>query len=138
MAAFGVAGAGCGPSNVPSGQPLSSPEQSSATGDVPAGNVASLPVGSLKTLGREPLAIGHDDGGVYAMTLVCTHQGCEARVEGHQIVCPCHGSTYDANGNVVQGPAPNALEHYAVSADDAGNLTVHTGSVVDSATRLTV
>jgi cytochrome b6-f complex iron-sulfur subunit len=85
-----------------------------------------------------PLAIGRDGGGVYAMTLVCTHAGCDANVRGDEIVCPCHGSTYNANGNVTGGPAPRALEHYAVSADDAGNLTIHVASVVDAATRLPV
>jgi Rieske Fe-S protein len=112
--------------------------QPAALGDVPAGTLASLSIGSLRSVGGEPLAIGRDSGGVYAMTLTCTHAGCEANVSGQEIICPCHGSTFDANGNVVSGPAPAALEHFAVSEDGSGNLTIHTGTVVGSATRLKV
>jgi len=75
---------------------------------------------------------------LYAMTLVCTHAGCEASVSSQEVVCPCHGSIYDANGNVLRGPAPSPLEHYAVSEDGSGNLTIHTATVVDPSTRLAV
>ena len=118
----------CGPTGV----------QPSPLGDVQAGNVSALSVGSLEGVGNEPLAIGRDDKGVYAMTLTCTHAGCRAQVAGHEIACGCHGSTFDANGNVTGGPAPAPLEHYAVTADASGNLTIHTGSVVDAGTRLSV
>ena len=42
-----------------------------------------------------------------AYTLVCTHAGCKpgAPNKDHQLVCPCHGSTYNADGTVVKGPA---------------------------------
>jgi Rieske Fe-S protein len=72
------------------------------------------------------------------MTLICTHAGCEVDVVGQELVCPCHGSTFGANGNVLGGPAPAALEHYAVSVDGSGSLTIHTGAVVDAAARLRV
>ncbi|GGR24028.1 QcrA and Rieske domain-containing protein [Deinococcus ruber] len=47
-----------------------------------------------------------------AFTRVCTHLGCtpalpDART--HQMVCPCHGSTYSADGTVVKGPAQRSL-----------------------------
>jgi len=49
------------------------------------------------------------DSSVYlsAYTLVCTHQGCTPNLPNaqHQLVCPCHGSTYNADGTVVRGPA---------------------------------
>jgi Rieske Fe-S protein len=109
-----------------------------ALGDVAAGAVGSLSLGSLRSVGSKPLAIGRDGAGVYAMTLICTHAGCEANVVGQEVICPCHGSRFDANGNVSSGPAPAALEHYVVSVDGSGNLTIHTGEVVDSAARLKV
>jgi Rieske Fe-S protein len=39
---------------------------------------------------------------------------------------------------VTSGPAPSPLEHYAVSADGSGNLTIDTGTVVGASTRLKV
>jgi Rieske Fe-S protein len=141
MAAFGVAAAGCGPvedntqsaSTTPDGGP-----SSGAPGDVTAGKAADLSVGSLQSVSGGRVAIGRDNGGVYAMTLTCTHLGCQAGVVGAQIVCPCHDARFDANGNVLNGPATAPLVHFAVSADNSGNLTVHTGTVVDPTTRLMV
>jgi len=158
MAAAGMAVAGCGSgapqtpttqqgSTVPGGDGSGSGASSGGGGqsggasnanDVAAGNVANLPVGSLVGLDSQPLAIGRDSGGVYAMTLICTHAGCEASVDGQEVVCPCHGSVYDANGNVLSGPAPSPLEHYAVSEDGSGNLTIDTAAVVSPSKRLAV
>ena len=111
-------------------------------GDVSGGTVASLPVGSLVVVTGVSAAIGRDAKGVYAMTLTCTHQGCDIATRGavapSGVSCSCHGSTFDANGNVTGGPASGPLAHFAVTADSAGNLTVHGSQQVDSATRLSV
>jgi len=111
-------------------------------GDVPAGNVADLPVGSLHALGSSPVCIGRDKNGVYAMTLTCTHAGCNMAINGNVsssgVLCTCHGSRFDADGNVQSGPAHSSLQHFAVSADSAGNLTIHGGTKVSSGTRLEV
>ncbi len=111
-------------------------------GDVSAGNVASLAEGSLAAVPGAPVCVARDAKGVYAMTLTCTHQGCDIGLHGvvsaSGIVCGCHGSEFDADGNVVRGPATAPLAHFAVSEDASGNLTVNTGSEVDPSTRLTV
>ncbi len=113
-----------------------------SVGDMPAGNVADLPVDSLHALGTSPVCIGRDSKGVYAMTLTCTHMGCNmarrGNVSSSGVYCACHGSRFDANGNVQNGPASAPLQHFAVSADSAGNLTIHGGTDVSSATRLKV
>lgn len=111
-------------------------------GDVSGGTTASLPAGSLKVVTGASAAIGRDAGGVYALTLTCTHQGCDIATRGtvsaEGIRCSCHGSAFDANGSVVNGPATSPLVHFAVTADSAGNLTVHGGQEVDASTRLKV
>ena len=132
-ASVGAAGVvGCGPSAV----------QPASVGDVTAGNISSLPVGSLRALNGEPACIGRDSGGVYAMTLTCTHAGCDIGATGDVspsgLFCGCHGSRFDANGNVLSGPAPSPLDHFAVSMDASGNLTIHGGQVVDAGQRLAV
>jgi hypothetical protein len=39
---------------------------------------------------------------------------------------------------VLQGPAQTALEHYLVTIDTAGQITVDTSQVVSASTRVTV
>ena len=52
----------------------------------------------------------------------CTHDGC--LIEGFSSAgissCLCHGSKFDTNGNVTNGPATNPLKQY--SATIAGNM----------------
>ncbi|HYM62232.1 MAG TPA: Rieske 2Fe-2S domain-containing protein [Thermoanaerobaculia bacterium] len=71
-------------------------------------------------------------GGVYALSAVCTHLGCIARYKSDEkvIACPCHGSRFDLEGNVVHGPAPRPLPWLDVTEDAAGNLVVDTGIVI--------
>lgn len=41
----------------------------------------------------------------------CTHLGCIINeTENGRLVCPCHGSEYDLEGNVIKGPAYKNLQ----------------------------
>ncbi len=41
----------------------------------------------------------------------CTHLGCRIQTfENGQLVCPCHGSTFDLEGNPLKGPAITQLK----------------------------
>jgi Rieske Fe-S protein len=97
-------------------------------GNVQAGTVAELPTGSVHPIGSLPVCIGRDTDGIYAMTLTCTHAGCNMAQDGvvaeSGITCICHGSRFDADGNVVRGPARDPLQHFGVTADATGNLTI--------------
>jgi cytochrome b6-f complex iron-sulfur subunit len=121
----------------------SSPGASPApVGEVQAGDVSELVVGSLVVVGSEPVCIGRDAAGVYAMTLTCTHAGCDIGRQGlvsaQRLLCGCHGSEFDANGNVLRGPATRPLDHFAVSVDAVGTLTIHGDQIVDASQRLAV
>jgi Rieske Fe-S protein len=109
-------------------------------GDLAAGNISGLAVGALNAIPNQSVAIGRDAMGLYALTLICTHQGCTAAPAGatgaRQINCPCHGSQFDRNGAVIRGPAARPLVHFAVSVDASGNIVVRTNSQVAATVRV--
>lgn len=51
-----------------------------------------------------------------AFAVNCTHLGCPVRWESKAelFLCPCHGGTYYATGEVAAGPPPYALNRYPV------------------------
>lgn len=61
-----------------------------------------------------------DDGGLLALSRECTHLGCTVpwNAEEGQFVCPCHSSAYDIRGDVLNPPAPRALDLYAVRIEN--------------------
>ncbi len=72
------------------------------------------------------------EGYFYALSAVCTHLGCIAnwKAEDGIVACPCHGSKFDKEGNVIAGPAPRPLPRFAMSLDDHGTLVVDTSVIV--------
>jgi Rieske Fe-S protein len=59
------------------------------------------------------------DGPLKVLSNRCTHAGCRINkeIEG-QLVCPCHGSRYDAfTGKVLLGPAGQPLHRILFSTD---------------------
>ena len=110
--------------------------------EIPAGNAASIAANSLQAVAGKSVAIGRDSGGIYAMTLVCTHEGCDIRtsqggsVTPTRIHCGCHGSEYNGQGAVLLPPSTRPLDHLLVTNDGTGALTIHGDMVVATGTRL--
>lgn len=74
-----------------------------------------LPVGGsfkFKANGA-PAMLFRTKTGVFAYSLVCTHQGCVVDYSrgAKQLICPCHGAAYDPfnNAKVLNAPAPRPL-----------------------------
>jgi glycine/D-amino acid oxidase-like deaminating enzyme/nitrite reductase/ring-hydroxylating ferredoxin subunit len=80
------------------------PSQKSRADEVDPGEAAVLP-------GRTGV-FRDEDGVVHAVSLQCTHLGCLLRFNGAERSwdCPCHGSRFDVDGNVLEGPAVRPLE----------------------------
>ena len=83
---------------------------------------ASLPKGTFKDYRkRGGFYLIADAAGIYAVTAVCTHNGCLVLLEeGKSFGCPCHDSEYDLQGAVVQGPAKLPLQHFFVAESRPG------------------
>jgi Rieske Fe-S protein len=56
--------------------------------------------------------INLDSASFRALSGVCTHLGCNVRPSGRFLQCPCHGSTYDLEGQVTRGPAEQPLRMF--------------------------
>jgi len=110
------------------------------TGPVAAGNVSALPVGAMMVMSN--VVVARDASGVYAMSAVCTHQGCLINDTSSGVAgglhCPCHGSAFDGNGAVTHGPAASPLQHYAVTIAADGTMTVEGAQPVSADTRTSV
>jgi glycine/D-amino acid oxidase-like deaminating enzyme/nitrite reductase/ring-hydroxylating ferredoxin subunit len=68
--------------------------------------------GKLVEVGGKKVAASRDASGVvHALDPVCTHMGCLVQWNGAEKSwdCPCHGSRFDTNGEVINGPAMKAL-----------------------------
>lgn len=68
------------------------------------------------------LALG--DGGYAAVSPICTHRGCTVDVHGDLLVCPCHGSTYDRQGAVLEGPAERPLGRFETRVGEGRVLLI--------------
>jgi cytochrome b6-f complex iron-sulfur subunit len=64
------------------------------------------------------------DGTLTALSLLCTHVCCVCSYDAasNMVYCPCHGSVFDSNGNVIQGPASSPLPKVELRVDAAGNV----------------
>ena len=83
-----------------------------------------VPAGGGLILDRDKIVLTRGAGNtVHGFSAICTHQGCPvAQVSGGAIICPCHGSRFDAQtGAVVGGPASRPLPPVAGVVRD-GNI----------------
>ena len=64
-------------------------------------------------------------GKLFALSSYCTHRHCKLTAEpDHSFFCKCHGSTFDPDGHVTEGPARRDLPVLPVSVNENGQLLV--------------
>jgi Rieske Fe-S protein len=76
---------------------------------------ADVPVGSGVIV--DEIVVTQPAAGEFrGLSAICTHAGCTVNevVDG-TINCPCHGSKYNLDGSVANGPATKPLETRAVT-----------------------
>jgi cytochrome b6-f complex iron-sulfur subunit len=90
------------------------------------GPATGYPVISRTILTYIPAIVIHDQKGLRAFSLVCTHLGCTVEESNYGFTCPCHGSRYDLEGVVEKGPAKLNLKKLRVEQTEDGNLHIFT------------
>ena len=62
--------------------------------------------------GEKVAAFRDEDGTLHAVSPVCTHLGCQVNWNSgdRSWDCPCHGSRFSPDGEILQGPAVRPLE----------------------------
>lgn len=65
------------------------------------------------------------------VSAACPHEGCEVvwRGEARDFFCPCHDSSFSAEGERLSGPAPRGLEQLPTRVSN-GVLEVLPGAVI--------
>ena len=94
-----------------------------------AGPVASFTRNQVYDASRaEGYFVVRREGKLFALSSVCTHRGCKVNVEPDQsFICKCHGSRFNPDGAVLNGPATRDLPRLPVADDEEGNLLVKLG-----------
>jgi glycine/D-amino acid oxidase-like deaminating enzyme/nitrite reductase/ring-hydroxylating ferredoxin subunit len=81
----------------------------------PGGSVDDIAPGdgAIVRVGGHRCAVHRDeDGELHAVSARCTHLGCLVAFNRAERAweCPCHGSRFDPDGHILQGPATRPLE----------------------------
>jgi Rieske Fe-S protein len=80
--------------------------------------------GAILRQGLAPVAAYRDDAGsLHAVSAVCTHLGCVVQWNDGEKSwdCPCHGSRFDVDGAILNGPARAPLAAAEIAAPPPGN-----------------
>ena len=57
-----------------------------------------------------PAMLVRNASGFHALSLTCQHLGCTVESKSDGFVCPCHGSRYSLDGQILLGPAEQGLK----------------------------
>ena len=86
------------------------------------GLAESYPPGSRTPVANGQYVLIHGQAGFTVIQTSCTHLGCRLTPGADGFSCPCHGSHFDLNGKVLNGPAVKVLDSQPIEPDKNGHL----------------
>lgn len=120
--ALGGCGGGDGDTGVPAGTAaMCGPDLCFKISENPELQMVGGIVVFDQAAGRKIFVQRTSDTEFLALSAICTHAGCTVEFNGsNRFNCPCHGSSYDIEGKVINGPAQRPLDDFptAVAGDD--------------------
>ncbi|MGX4692859.1 Rieske 2Fe-2S domain-containing protein [Streptomyces sp. JNUCC 63] len=120
VAALGLTACGPGGTSAPA----------TPTAPVDLGAESEVPKGGAKLYRDHNVVVSRDaNGTLKAYSSICTHAQCPInKLEGTRLICPCHGSEFDATtGQVVRSPASVPLPELPIRAQ-GGKLVAGPGA----------
>ena len=99
------------------------------------GKIENFPLGTTRKIDDKNVFMFSDENGLFAISAICTHLGCIVSSAEFGFQCPCHGSQYNADGNVIGGPAPRPLEWFEIQQEVDGTLFVDAAKAVPQGTK---
>jgi len=105
-----------------------------------AGSVENFEPGTVTAFVQGKFYLARlEDGGFLAMSRSCTHLSCTVPWVSNEnrFICPCHSSEFDIRGEVINPPAPRALDLYPIQIEnnvlkvDTGKLKKRSGFTTD-------
>ena len=81
-----------------------------------AGGIAFIPT-SETGFPFSIIVINEGDETFRAMSAECNHLSCEVELSGGQFDCPCHGSKFTIEGELLNGPATADLLQFATDVE---------------------
>jgi cytochrome b6-f complex iron-sulfur subunit len=95
----------------------------------------SLAPGAMFEPAGRNVALARDaQGAVHAISKMCPHLGCIVKATPAGFECPCHGSRFGPDGEVLVGPAPKGLSWLQVTGE-SGDYVVDESAEVPPGTR---
>jgi cytochrome b6-f complex iron-sulfur subunit len=91
------------------------------------------PLGSVTPIeGGNFYLVRLEDGGLLAIYQKCTHLGCVVPYEPTKgaFVCPCHGSEFTLEGDLINPPAPRPLDLFLLTLEE-GQIFVDTSQRIE-------
>jgi cytochrome b6-f complex iron-sulfur subunit len=95
-----------------------------------------FPVNTFTYLADRKLFVYRDHQGIRAVSAICTHLGCVIEKSDDGFQCPCHGSCYNDQGEVLSGAATKDLPWYELHRDVDGQIVVDQGRLVSPEDKL--
>jgi len=80
--------------------------------------------GSVTFLEDERVFIVRRGSTFQCLSAICTHLGCTVNRTAGGYHCPCHGSVFTNQGQVLSGPAPRSLEWFQVTLSKDNRLLI--------------
>lgn len=80
------------------------------------------------------VALVRTEKGLYAVSIVCTHLGCIVKPSVTGFDCPCHGSKFTRDGELLRGPAPKALPRVGIKHLGGSEYLVDEGRLLPPGT----
>ncbi len=97
---------------------------------IPIGTLSDFPDDSQTLLLEIPAAVFRSGDQVRALSLTCTHLGCLVEPEGEDLLCPCHGSRFTSQGELITGPADTDLPEIEFEINPEGQIILLMESII--------